>query len=197
MTHEPVPNESAWIRRVVASLRETLSPDSEEALEALRNRLAPLAFGDGCPRAAGFAFDADARRRLRRHPLVVGEDSACSALVMVWPPGYSTLPHDHAGLWGIELVVDGALEVDEFVRIGDPARPALARTRSLYLGIGDAAVFSGDAYVHRCRNLSTTRAAVSLHVYGGILDVYRAFQVDAAGRWRAQSERAGSDVALN
>jgi hypothetical protein len=98
---------------------------------------------------------------------------------------------------GRELDVDGALEVDEFERIGDPARPALARTRSLSLGIGDAAVFSGDAYVHRCRNLSTMRAAVSLHVYGGVLDAYRAFLVDTAGRWRAQSERAGSDVPLN
>jgi predicted metal-dependent enzyme (double-stranded beta helix superfamily) len=196
MMHVPVPNESAWIRRVVAILGEMQAPDCDVSLEALRDRLVPLAFAEGCPRAGGFALDADTRR-LRRHPLVVGEDSACSALVMVWPPGYSTLPHDHAGLWGIELVVDGALEVDEFVRIGDPARPALARTRSLYLGIGDAAVFSGDAYVHRCRNLSTTRAAVSLHVYGGVLDAYRAFLVDAAGRWRAQSERAGSDVALN
>jgi len=196
MMHVTVPNETAWIRRVVAIVGEKPAPDSEAALEALRDRLAPLAFGEGCPRADAFSAGAGAER-LRRHPLVVGEDSTCSALVMVWPPGYSTLPHDHSGLWGIELVIDGALEVDEFIRIGDPARPALARARSLYLGIGDAAVFSGDAYVHRCRNLSTTRPAVSLHVYGGVLDAYRSFLADAAGRYRLQSERASNDVALN
>jgi hypothetical protein len=196
MMHVPVPNESAWIRRVVAILGEKPAPDSEHALQALRDRLVPLAWGEGCPRADGFASDA-ATGRLHRHPLVLDEESGCSALVMVWPAGYSTLPHDHAGLWGIELVIDGALEVDEFIRVGEPARPALARTRSLYLGIGDAAVFSGDAYVHRCRNLSTTRAAVSLHVYGGVLDAYRAFATDASGRYRTQAEIAGNDAALN
>ncbi|MGH8173060.1 MAG: cysteine dioxygenase [Rhodanobacteraceae bacterium] len=189
-------HESAWIRRVVAILADQPAPDSENALQALRDRLVPLAWSDGCPRAAGFESERGPGR-LRRHPLVLGEESGCSALVMIWPSGYSTLPHDHAGLWGIELVVDGALEVDEFVRVGEPGRPALARTRSLYLGIGDAAVFSGDAYVHRCRNLSTTRCAVSLHVYGGTLHAYRSFQADTTGLYRPQFEIASNDAALN
>jgi hypothetical protein len=38
---------------------------------------------------------------------------------------------------------------------------------------------------------------VSLHVYGGVLDAYRSFLADAAGRYRLQSERASNDVALN
>ena len=96
-----------------------------------------------------------------------------------------------------ELTEALGLETSEDTEQASAARPALARTRSLYLGIGDAAVFSGDAYVHRCRNLSTTRAAVSLHVYGGVLDAYRAFVTDASGRYRMQSEIAGNDIALN
>lgn len=196
MIEVPVANESDWIRRIAAALNESAAPDSPAALQSLRDRLVPLAWAKGCPHADAFARDGDGGR-FRRHPLEIPEVPGCSALVMYWPPGYSTLPHDHAGLWGIELVIDGVLQIDEFIRVGDHSRPALTLARSLYLGIGDAAVFSGDAYVHRCRNLSTTRAALSLHVYGGSLDAFSAFVADASGRYRVQSEVAQSDVALS
>jgi len=191
MAHVPHLSNSDWIRAAVAALGERANPDSAAALESLRDRLVPLAFRDDRPRIENFAGDGDSGR-FRRHPLPIA--SGCSALVMYWPAGYATLPHDHAGLAGIELVIDGALQVDEFVRVGDGAQLALAR--SLYLGIGDAAVFAGDAYIHRCRNLSTTRAALSLHVYGGALDAYQAFLVDTAGRYRARAETARSDAPL-
>jgi hypothetical protein len=32
---------------------------------------------------------------------------------MYWPAGHATLPHDHGGHWGIEVVLDGALHVEE------------------------------------------------------------------------------------
>jgi len=201
MMQVPVANESDWVRsdwigRVVAALKDSGAPDSPASLQALRDRLVPLAWAAGCPRADAFVRAGD-DERFRRHPLEIPEVPDCSALVMVWPPGYATLPHDHAGLWGIELVIDGALEVDEFIPVGSSSRPTLALARSLYLGLGDAAVFSGDAYVHRCRNLSTTRAALSLHVYGGVLDTYRSFLIDTSGRYRARAEIARSDATLS
>jgi hypothetical protein len=195
MLQNLVANESGWVRRVAAVLKDSGAPDSPAALQALRHRLVPLAWAKGCPHADAFAFDGDGAR-FRRHPFEVPGLPGCSALVMYWPPGYSTLPHDHAGLWGIELVIDGVLQIDEFLRVDHPLRPALTLARSLYLGLGDAAVFSGDAYVHRCRNLSTTRAALSLHVYGGPLDAYNAFHADASGGYRVQTEIARNDFAL-
>jgi cysteine dioxygenase type I len=195
MMQVPVANESDWIRRVAAALKDSAAPDSPAELQALRNRLVPLAWAKGCPHADAFALDGDGGR-FRRHPLAVAGIPGSSALVMYWPPGYSTLPHDHAGLWGIELVIDGVLQIDEFLRVENPVRPALTLARSLYLGLGDAAVFSGDAYVHRCRNLSTTRAALSLHVYGGPLDAYNAFHADVSGGYRVQSEIARNDCVL-
>jgi|GEM_PF-1045629 len=188
--------DAGWIGGVVTALRQRETA-SQAGLDALRDRLVALVNREDGPLAAAFAQAGDAAK-FRRHPLAAAELApiGCSALMMYWPKGYSTLPHDHAGLWGIELVIDGALQIDEFVRVGERARPTLALARSLYLGIGDAAVFSGDAYVHRCRNLSGTQAALSLHVYGGSLDAYRAFLVDTSGRYRTREEIARSDAAI-
>lgn len=195
MTEIPRSLSSDWIRTVAVALRERPDIDSMEALHELCERLVPLAWREDRPRLESFAAAGDAGR-FRRHPLAVADAPRASALLIYWPPGHATLSHDHDGLPGIELVVDGALEVDEFVRIGDAAHPTLALSRSLYLGVGDAAVFSGETYVHRCRNLSATRAALSLHVYGGALDAYRTFVADAAGRYRAREEFARTDSSL-
>jgi len=72
----------------------------------------------------------------------------------------------------------------------------LSAQRTLMLGTGDAAVFSGRRYAHRCRNLSSTRPALSLHVYGGVLDRYHAFQTDARGGYHASAHHASVDATL-
>lgn len=116
-----------------------------------------------------------------------------SVLVMAWPANYMTPVHDHAGLWGLELSLSGALEVDAYVR-GDDAQ--LRHQSRTWLGPGDATWFDADqGYAHRCRNLSQADTALSLHVYGGNLSKYTAYeQPGPADHWVArprQSELAG------
>ena len=93
-------------------------------------------------------------------------------------------------------MLDGALEVEEFAIGGELEQPQLTAQRTLMLGTGDAAVFTGRRYAHRCRNLSPTRPALSLHVYGGVLDRYHAFQTDARGEYSASAHRASIDATL-
>jgi predicted metal-dependent enzyme (double-stranded beta helix superfamily) len=105
-----------------------------------------------------------------------------SVLVMAWPPGYTTPSHDHAGLWGIELSMYGALEVESWSR-PSTAEPWQLRGRD-WLGPGDATWFDADMpYMHRCRNLSRHETALTLHVYGGDLNDYEPF-------WQSQPQRA-------
>lgn len=97
--------------------------------------------------------------------------------------------HDHSQLWGIELVLDGALEVKEFM--GTQSAPIeLQFNRSVILGAGDATTFVDPGYVHSCRNMSDTKAALSLHVYGGMLDNYQAFQRDMHGSFVTTKKKA-------
>lgn len=111
-------------------------------------------------------------------------DGRYTGLVMVWPAGYSTPIHDHAGLWGIELVLQGALGVDDY-EVGaetDAGQPRFVGTT--VLDEGQSCAFEGTTgHAHRCTNLSARRPAVTLHVYGGLLETYRNFDQVAGGRF--------------
>ena len=163
-----------WLEMIRNDLAELAETPTGAAIEALSERLAERAMRADAPRAATLP-----RGRYRR--LLIAGDWTHSCLLIQWPAAHRTPIHDHAGLWGIELVLDGVLEVEEFALDGEPARPALTPTRTLMLGAGDAAVFTGRHSAHRCRNLSATRPALSLHVYGGELERYHAFETDPRG----------------
>lgn len=141
----------------------------------LANRLAPL-------RARQRGFE--------RWLLAERSKPALSVLVMAWPPNHLTPVHDHAGLWGLEVALAGALEVQSYTR--DPASGDLRMLGRDWLGPGDGTWFEGsDTHVHRCRNLSQHDTALTLHVYGGDLAQFFAYeQADSAGGWIAQPQRS-------
>lgn len=117
-----------------------------------------------------------------------------TGLIMVWPPAYSTPIHDHAGLWGIEMVLQGSLSIEDYevaARDAD-AQPHFVATT--LLGEGESCAFLGaGGYAHRCTNLSTHRPAVTLHVYGGLLESYRNFAPAIDGSYSAASSVAKID----
>ena len=97
------------------------------------------------------------------------------------PGGGWTELHDHGSLWGVDVVVEGALEVESWT-LG-PDGPIAGSNRRTWLGPGDALWFERhDAYAHRCRNLSATQTALTLNVLGGELDQVRHF-LPSTRRW--------------
>lgn len=183
--------DTKWLHSVVGAIKRYRS-ENRATLADLGAQLSHLAWSEAAPTANSLAGN---KVEFRRHPIAGTAAFGCSALVMYWPPGHATLPHDHGGLWGIEVVLDGALHIEEFVRGGSDVRPSLAKERCLHLGIGDAAVFESPGYVHRCRNLSNASAALTLHVYGGPLECYTAFD-ETAGTLRTEPRIAISDATL-
>lgn len=102
-------------------------------------------------------------------------DGRYTGLIMVWPAGYSTRIHDHAGLWGIEMVLQGALAVDDYEIDGVTAQPRF--TGTTILQEGESCAFEGTlGHAHRCTNPSSRRPAVTLHVYGGLLETYSSYE---------------------
>lgn len=181
---------SSALRSVSAGLGGDLSPDE---VATLRDQLTELVWTDGCPRADSF-FGHAQPAHYRRQLIAAAPDGGYTMLLIAWPPGYVTPLHDHAGLWGIELVLDGALQVDEYFSDGGTHTPTLQPQRSLMLGSGDSAVFLDPAYVHRCRNLSLQQPALSLHVYGGVLDAYQSFVSVSDEQFRVSPQRAVLDA---
>jgi predicted metal-dependent enzyme (double-stranded beta helix superfamily) len=151
---------------------------------------------EGAPRADKFLGATDGEQRFRRHPLAAINGDGLSALLMYWPPGHATLPHDHDGLWGIELILDGTLAVHEFVRVDDSEASALAPSGTKLLGIGDAVLFTGPRYVHRCRNLSNAYPTLTLHIYGSDLNAFNVWEPDRSGRLAARRVIAALDKTL-
>lgn len=133
---------------------------------------------------------APLRRRQRGFERwLVAERSKVSLLVMVWPANHATPVHDHGGLWGLELALHGAVEVQAWAR--DAVSGGMRLQGQDWLGPGDATWFDADSnYAHRCRNLSRHDAAVTLHVYGGNLAQYLAYEPAEADAWLAHPQRA-------
>ena len=123
-------------------------------------------------------------------------DGRYTGLIMVWPAGYSTPIHDHAGLWGIEMVLQGALSVEDYELVADPngGHPQPRFVGTTLLEEGQSCAFRGtEGHAHRCANLSARRPAVTLHVYGGLLETYRNFDAVRGGRFVAAPTTAKID----
>jgi hypothetical protein len=100
---------------------------------------------------------------------------AFSASVLVWPPGHITPVNSMSGDYGMELVLQGSLEVQEYAISAEGERPS--QRKISWLGESDALWFErSDNLAHRCRNLSSQHWALTLHLHGGALPRYTLFE---------------------
>ena len=122
-------------------------------------------------------------------------DGRYTGLIMVWPPGHVTPIHDHDGLWGIEWVLQGALSVDDYELVDDGSGHSQPRfVGTTLLEEGQSCAFLGTrGHAHRCSNLSARRPAITLHLYGGLLEMYRNYESTPDGRFVAQPSIAPID----
>ncbi len=163
-----------WGQQVIAAIDACIDPQGHADVATVGKALSLASTWQGCPRAKDIS-PRDTSPAYRRIPL--GEQGNYEALLILWPPGHVTPIHDHQGLWGLEYVLDGVLEVESFELTPSPAIHLEPRD-TLVAGIGDYLVFSDADYAHRCRNFSKNRQALTLHVYGGSLDSYRSFHAE-------------------
>jgi predicted metal-dependent enzyme (double-stranded beta helix superfamily) len=123
--------------------------------------------------------DCYARRLLYQDPA-----NRFTAVVMTWGPGQGTPVHDHGGLWCVEGVVEGQMQVTQYdvqpERGGFRVRPVGA---PLVAGVGSAGRLIPPTDYHVLANADTDATSVTLHVYGGNLDGCRIFTPGADGRY--------------
>ncbi len=110
-------------------------------------------------------------------------DNRFEILLLNWAPGAASPVHDHGDQHCWMFVLDGRLQVDDYVRLDAGDVPGLARVEprgSQTIGAGRMDLRSGPFDLHR---VSATREAraVSLHVYAGPLRRYLVYD-EAAER---------------
>lgn len=104
-----------------------------------------------------------ARRLLYR-----SEDLGYTVVAMTWGPGQGTLIHDHSGMWCVEGVWHGQIEVQQFeIAEKKGERYRFEHCGTIQAGTGSAGCLIPPHEYHLIRNPLPDQSAVSLHIYGG------------------------------
>ena len=101
-----------------------------------------------------------------RRELYVSPQHGYVVIAMTWGPGQGTPIHDHSGLWCVEGVWHGQLEITQYdlsEQRGDRYR--FTDVGTLIAGTGSAGSLIPPHEYHTIRNASADRIAVSLHIY--------------------------------
>lgn len=126
--------------------------------------------------------DHYARRLLHRDP-----EGRYSVVIMTWGKGQATPVHDHAGLWCVECVYEGTIEVTSYDLDGSADAEAirLERAGSVRAGIGEAGALIPPFEYHRIANAGDA-TAVTIHVYGGDMEWCHRYEPNGDGTWKRE-----------
>ncbi len=136
-----------------------------------------------------------------RRELYTSPEYGYSVIAMTWGPGQGTKIHDHSGLWCVEGVWHGRLEITQYeLAEHDEERYRFIAAGTIEAGTGSAGSLIPPHEYHTIRNPSENAIAVSLHVYQRTMircGIYTP-EADAAGAagWQRRGERLlGTDRA--
>jgi predicted metal-dependent enzyme (double-stranded beta helix superfamily) len=122
--------------------------------------------------------DSYARRLLHRN-----DDLGYTAVVMTWGPGQSTPLHDHAGIWCVEGVVEGRMDVTQYDLVDESADACRFEAKGcVHASVGSAGCLIPPFEYHVLAN-ALDRPSITLHVYGGEMTICHVFEPAPDGRY--------------
>jgi len=118
-----------------------------------------------------------------------------TALIMTWGPGQRTALHDHAGIWCVEGVVEGEMEVTryELTEEVDEGLCRFVERGAVQATAGSAGALIPPFEHHVLANARPDRASLTLHVYGGEMDHCTVFEPAGDGLFRRCTKRLSYD----
>ena len=151
------------------------SPDVPAITDALRNTLCRL-IRDGDVRLPECVYHAQPDHYARRE-IYRSEDHGYSVIAMTWGPGQGTQIHDHHGMWCVEGVWHGALDITQYELLErHDERFRFQSVGSMQAGAGSAGSLIPPHEYHTIRNPSDDGVAVSLHIYKGAMTCCSVFR---------------------
>lgn len=177
--------------KLIASIESAVALDDERAVTAaLRSALCnairdPAVQLPACVREP--IADHYARRELYRSPHL-----GFSVVAMTWGPLQGTPLHDHNGLWCVEGVWDGELDITQYELLErDGERWRFRAGGGIQAGPGSAGSLIPPHEYHTIRNPNPNpnAIAITLHIYQGPMDFCTKFHpID--GEWYAREGSA-------
>ena len=136
------------------------------------------------PRFHAVRPDSYARRLLHR-----SDDLGYTAVVMTWGPGQGTPLHDHAGIWCVECVVEGRMDVTQYDLVDETdCGYRFERKGLVHASVGSAGCLIPPFEYHTLAN-ADERPSITLHIYGGEMTMCHVFEPAGEGRY-VRRERA-------
>ena len=175
--------------RLLAMIDEAVARGDDHAVtDRLRNGLSD-AIRDGQIRLPDCVLQPVADHYARRE-LYRCESSGYSVVAMTWGPGQGTPIHDHSGLWCVEGIWHGQLEITQYeLREQQGERFHFEPVGTHLAGAGSAGSLIPPHEYHTIRNPSRDAIAVSLHIYKQALTCCAMFQPEG-DHWYTKADRA-------
>jgi len=96
--------------------------------------------------------------------------------VMTWGPGQGTPLHDHAGIWCVEGVVSGQMDVTQFDLVEESNDAYRFEAKGcVHASVGSAGCLIPPFEYHILANALET-PSITLHVYGGEMTTCHVFE---------------------
>jgi predicted metal-dependent enzyme (double-stranded beta helix superfamily) len=173
---------------LVSLVEQSLQGESaEEIVNRLRTGLCELITTGEMelpPRVLETFGDHYARRLIHQD-----DAKGYSIVAMTWGPKQGTPLHDHGGMWCVEGVCRGSIEVQQFELVEHhDERFRFEKRGSFQAGIGSAGCLIPPHEYHTIRNAGA-KPAVSVHIYGGEMSFCNVFEPANDG-WFVRRERS-------
>ncbi len=173
--------------KFIAALDAAVASGDEHAITAaLRNALCTL-IRDPEVHLPACVYDPIDDHYARRE-IYRSERHGYSVVAMTWGPGQGTPVHDHSGLWCVEGVWDGQLEITQFELLErDGERFRFRAAGGMQAGPGSAGSLIPPHEYHTIDNASQEAVAVSLHIYKAPMECCSKF-VPVSGEWFVRTD---------
>jgi predicted metal-dependent enzyme (double-stranded beta helix superfamily) len=180
-------------RRLIDAIDAAVAHDCTRAVtDSLRNSLCDLIRGQEV-KLPECVFET-AEGRYARRELYRSEEHGYCVVAMTWGPGQGTPIHDHCGMWCVEGVWSGALEVVQYERLADEdGNYRFQPVGSIQAGPGSAGSLIPPHEYHTIRNPSGDAVAVSLHIYSGQMTHCATFQPLGHNQYQRTDRQLGLD----
>jgi len=130
-----------------------------------------------------------ARRLLHR-----SRELGYTVVVMTWGPGQRTHLHDHAGIWCVECVIEGQLDVIQYDLLEESGTGCrFNKVNQIRAGVGEAGCLIPPYEYHVLANALPDRKSMTVHVYGGEMEYCNLYVPRNESWWDKQRKSLSYD----
>ncbi len=192
MSNEPAKIDFPGKQVLLQRLREAVTlQDPQPITDAVRSVLSAMLTAGEIELPAEFwqAAEAGYARRMLHH-----QPHEFCLMAMTWGPGQGTNIHDHCGMWCVEGVLTGNIEVVQY-ELADQSsgRYKFDRCGTMFTGPGSAGSLIPPHEYHTIRNPDRDHVAISIHVYSGEMTTCNVFTPSGDGWYQREQRKLSCD----